>query len=145
MYQLAKLKMLQFYHDLLDKFFDRRDFELIQMDTDSLYMALSGKDLDDLVKPGLKEEYQRVMVEFLTRVEKDPRSKRTPGLFKKEFEGTRMIALTSKCYYANNESDECAPKKQQKISSKGVKKIKIRKLGRTTKPRFLVIRTWPIM
>ena len=34
-YQLAKLRMLEFYYDFLDKFCDRRDFELIQMDTDS--------------------------------------------------------------------------------------------------------------
>ena len=32
-YQLAKLRMLEFYYDFLDKFCDRRDFELIQMDT----------------------------------------------------------------------------------------------------------------
>ena len=39
-YQLAKLRMLKFYYDCLDYFVDRRDFELIQMDTDSLYFAL---------------------------------------------------------------------------------------------------------
>ena len=44
-YQLAKLRMLEFYYDFLDKFCDRRDFELIQMDTDSFYMALSANDL----------------------------------------------------------------------------------------------------
>ena len=35
-YQLAKLRMLEFYYDFLDYDFDRRDFELLQMDTDSL-------------------------------------------------------------------------------------------------------------
>lgn len=34
-YQLAKLRMLQFYYDILDRYFHRRDFKLIQMDTDS--------------------------------------------------------------------------------------------------------------
>jgi len=38
-YQLAKLKILEFYHDFLDHFIDHQDFELIQMDTDSLYSA----------------------------------------------------------------------------------------------------------
>ena len=38
--QLANLRMLRFYYDCLDYFLDRRDFELIQMDTDSLYFAL---------------------------------------------------------------------------------------------------------
>ena len=42
-YQLAKLRMLEFYYDFLDKFIDRRDFELIQMDTDSNYMAIAGE------------------------------------------------------------------------------------------------------
>ena len=44
-YQMAKLRMLQFYYDFLDRYLDRRDFELIQMDTDSNYMAISGKTL----------------------------------------------------------------------------------------------------
>ena len=34
-YQLAKLRILDVYHDFLDRFVDRKDFELIQMDTDS--------------------------------------------------------------------------------------------------------------
>ena len=38
--QMAKLWVLQFYYDCLDKFLDRRDFQLIQIDTDSLYFGL---------------------------------------------------------------------------------------------------------
>ena len=57
-YQLAKLRMLEFYYDFLDKFCDRRDFELIQMDTDSFYMALSANDFDDIIKPEMKELYK---------------------------------------------------------------------------------------
>ena len=34
-FQLAKPRMLEFYYDFLDRFVDRKDFELIQMDTDS--------------------------------------------------------------------------------------------------------------
>ena len=47
-YQLAKLRILDLYHDFhdfLDHFVDRKDFELIQMDTDSLYFALSANKL----------------------------------------------------------------------------------------------------
>ena len=50
-YQLAKLRMLEFYYDFLDRYVDRRDFELIQMDTDSNYMAISGDKLEDLILP----------------------------------------------------------------------------------------------
>ena len=49
-YQLAKLRMLQFYYDFLDHYLDRRDYELIQMDTDSMYFALSYKILEEAVK-----------------------------------------------------------------------------------------------
>ena len=57
-YQLAKLRMLEFYYDFLDKFCDRRDFELIQMDIDSFYMALSANDFDEIIKPEMKELYK---------------------------------------------------------------------------------------
>ena len=50
-YQLAKLRMLEFYYDFLDRYFDRRDFELIQMDTDSNYIAISAERLEDIVRP----------------------------------------------------------------------------------------------
>ena len=55
-YQLAKLRMLQFYYPygFLDYFLDRRDYELIQMDTDSMYLALSYDNLEESVKPELR-------------------------------------------------------------------------------------------
>lgn len=49
-YQLAKLRMLEFYDDFLDGYFNRRDFELIQMDTDSNYMTISSERLEDIVE-----------------------------------------------------------------------------------------------
>ena len=111
-YQLAKLRMLEFYYDFVDKFCDRRDFEVIQMDTDSLYMALSANDFDDIIKPDLKELYKDEKPNWLVT---DEYSKRVPGLFKPEFKGKRMIALTSKCYFADN-GKESIPK----FSCKGV-------------------------
>ena len=45
-YQLAKLRMLEFYYDFLNRYEDRRDFEIsMYMDTDSLYFAISGEEL----------------------------------------------------------------------------------------------------
>ena len=52
-YQLAKMRMLEFYYDFLDKYFDRSDFELIQMDTDSNYIVISGDSLEEIVRPEL--------------------------------------------------------------------------------------------
>ena len=114
-YQLAKLRMLEFYYDFLDKYVDRRDFELIQMDTDSMYMALSAENLDDIVKPSLQDKYiNGGKEEFLST---STYHDRTPGLFKDEFKGTRMIALTSKCYYSENQDVMKA-----KFSCKGISK-----------------------
>ena len=106
--------MLEFYYDFLDYYFDRRDFELLQMDTDSLYIACSGKNIDDLVKLELREEYHNERkAKFLST---SKYRGRTPGLFKEEFRGTRMISLTSKCYYAEDE------KSRTKFSHKGLSK-----------------------
>ena len=111
-YQLAKLRMLEFYYDFLDKFCDRRDFELIQMDTDSFYMALSANDFDDIIKPDLKELYKDEKKKWLVT---DEYSKRVPGLFKPEFKGKRMIALTSKCYFADNGASQAGAKLRETI------------------------------
>ena len=56
-YSYAKLRMLQFYYDFLDKFIDRQDFEYVEMDTDSAYVALAGKSLEELVKPHLRGQF----------------------------------------------------------------------------------------
>jgi len=113
-YQLAKLRMLEFYYDFLDRYFDRRDFELIQMDTDSFYMAISGDRLEDIVRPEQKQEFEAEKNQWLSW---DKWSGRTPGLFKLECEGSRMIALCSKCYYIDEAEGE-----KKKFSTKGMSK-----------------------
>ena len=57
-YQLAKLRMLQFYYEFLDYYLDRRDFELIQMDTDSMYFALAHDKFEDAIKPGYRAQFK---------------------------------------------------------------------------------------
>ena len=57
-YQLTKLRMLEFYYDFLDKYFNRQDFELCYMDTDSFYLAMSGDSLDEIVNPEMKQAYE---------------------------------------------------------------------------------------
>ena len=110
-YQLAKLRMLEFYYDFLDRYFDRKDFELLQMDTDSNYLAISGKKLEDIVRPELKAEFEAQKKNWLAW---DKKSSRTPGLFKLECEGDRMIALCSKCYYIDDRGEK------KKFSTKGM-------------------------
>ena len=84
--------MLEFYYDFLARYFDRRAFELIQMDTDSNYMAISADQVEDIVKPELREQFDAKKKEWLAW---DKWSRRTPGLFKLECEGDGMIALCS--------------------------------------------------
>ena len=133
-YQLAKLQMLEFYYDFLDRYFDRRDFELIQMDTDSNYMAISAEKLEDIVKPELQTEFEAKKQEWLAW---DKWSSRTPGLFKLECEGSRMIALFSKCYFVDEPEGE-------KISSarKGCQRNRTRSRSSVSGQLWTAARTW---
>jgi hypothetical protein len=117
-YQLAKLRMLQFYYDCLDKYVDRSDFQYIEMDTDSAYLALSGDKLEDVIKPHMKEEYEKDKYNWFpneTTKELKAYNKRTPGLFKVEFEGKSMYAMCSKLYFVEGEN-------YNKYSCKGIQK-----------------------
>ena len=151
-YGYAKLRMLQFYYDFLDKYLDRRDFEYIEMDTDSAYIALSGPNIESLVRPELKQNFYREWDQWLPAeacdmhreewikskltsqmwspaqccVEKKKYDKRTPGLFKVEWKGQGMAALCSKTYFGWGEEGE-------KISSKGVN----RRHTELTRARYL--------
>ena len=69
---------------------DRRDCELIQMDTDSMYFALSYDTLEEAVKPELLKEFKREKTQWLSW---EKWSNKEPGLFKLEKKGTRAIAL----------------------------------------------------
>ena len=126
-YQLAKLRMLEFYYDSVDKFCDRRDFELIQMDTDSFYMALSAGDFDEIIRPELKELYKDEKPKWLVT---DDYSKRVPGLFKPEFKGKRMIALTSKCYFADNGDSKAGAKLRAGASQESIPKFSCKGVNR---------------
>jgi hypothetical protein len=97
--QLGKLRMLEFYFDFMDVYCDRSDFEYIEMDTDSAYMAISGPTLLHIIRPSMLAMYERGIHGFchVHEVEADtlyhwfPREccsehakldKRCPGLFK---------------------------------------------------------------
>ena len=91
----------------------RQGFELCYMDTDSFYLAISGDSLEEIVKPGMRQEYEADKKNCLAR---DKFSERTPGLFKLEFVGTRGVRLTAKCYLVQIEAEK------NKFSCKGVSK-----------------------
>ncbi|KAJ8017821.1 Krueppel-related zinc finger protein 1 [Holothuria leucospilota] len=117
-YQYAKLRMLEFYYDFLDKYFDRQYWEYVEMDTDSAYIAIAAEKLDDLVKPELKEVYYKEKHHWFPRTDTEEHKrydKRTPGLFKVEWEGDGIVALNSKMYY-------CYGGMKDKFSCKGINK-----------------------
>ena len=55
-YNYAKLRMLEIYYDFMARFFDKRDFQYCEMDTDSAYIAFSSADWLMLMKPGLRKQ-----------------------------------------------------------------------------------------
>ena len=77
-------------------------------------------NIEDLIKPELKEQFEQIKHNwFVTPL--TPQGKRTPGLFKVEFKGDKMIKLCSKSYCAecfNTEEDHG----EVKFSMKGVNK-----------------------
>ena len=116
----AKLRMLEFYYDCVDKYLSREDFIYCEMDTDSAYMAISGDSFEALIKPELREEFETDKHNwFVTPLA--PQGKRTPGLFKVEFKGDKIISLCSKSYCTKKFASDSSPG-QVKFSMKGVNK-----------------------
>ena len=114
----AKLRMLEVYYKLLFKFLDHNLFEEIEMDTDSLYLALGRPTLVDCIHPDRKRKWEELRANdcrddfeadsignFLPRTccqKHAIHDKRTQGLFKTEFRATEMVALCSKTYCCTN-------------------------------------------
>ena len=95
--QNAKLRMLELYYNFFTRFCDVNKFEELEMDTDSLYLALAEKDLEDCIRPEMRAEWQNMqsndcvdnftadaVAKFLPRaccVKHKQHEKREPGLF----------------------------------------------------------------
>ena len=130
--QLAKLRLLEFTFDALDFYVERKKYQLAQCDTDSLYFGISHNTLLACVKPHLKkrfvdliyrncndEKFEANGFNFFPRDCCPRHSKydsRTPGLFKLESSGIKMLSLCSKTYCLVQRDDNF------KISCKGVSK-----------------------
>lgn len=130
-YQLAKLRMLEFYYDCIDYYFDRSDFQYLEMDTYSAYIAFSNEQpFENSIKPHLQEHFNQHKYEWFPRDDTKENAafdKRTPGLFKEEWRGDAMVSLASKNYYCylperwvNEKGEEEGYK--DKASAKGVQK-----------------------
>ena len=107
--QYAKLRMLELYYNFSERFCDVNKFEELEMDTDSLYLALSEKELHDCIREESKVEWEIMGTEdckddftanettnFFPKTcctAQKKQYKRDPGLFKEEFRFTKMLCL----------------------------------------------------
>ena len=119
--QYAKLRMLELYFNFFERFCDVNKFEELAMDTDSLYLAVSEKDLYDCIREESKVEWELMRTEdckddftpnattnFFRRTcctKHKKHDKREPGYFKEDFRCTERLCLCSKtycCYESNS-------------------------------------------
>ena len=109
--------MLELYHNFFKDFCDTDKYEELEMDTDSLYLALSEESLEDVILPEKRVESNQLdskdctdnltadaTANFFSRTccnSHKKHNKREPGLFKEEFRCAEMLCLCSKtnfCY-----------------------------------------------
>ena len=138
--QYAKLRMLELYYNFITRFRDVNKFEELEMDTDSLYLALAEKELEDCIRPEMRTEWQRLrsndcvdnfttdaVANFLPRtccVKQKQHDKREPGQFKEEFRCTEMLCLCSETYCCYDVTSI-----KLKFSSKGLNKRVLEESG----------------
>ena len=132
--------MLELYYNFFDRFCDVDKFEELEMDTDSLYLALAHENLYDCIRPAKKQEWEALRKQdcndsfqadaiqnFFPRTccsKHKKHDKREPGLFKEEFRCTEMICLCSKTYCCYDAQSD-----KYKFSSKGLNKRTLEENG----------------
>ena len=138
--QYAKLRMLELNYNFSKEFCNDDMYEEMEMDTDSLYLALAENILYDCIQEDKKEVWEFLRSEdcndtFVadssgnffpcTCFEKHKKhDKREPGLFKEEFHCTEMFCLCSKTYCCCDAKSD-----KYKFSSKGLNKRTIEDCG----------------
>ena len=88
----AKLRMLKFYYDCVDKYLSHEDFIYCEMDTDPVYMTMSGDSFEELIKPELREEFEKDKHNwFVTPLA--PQGKRHPDFSKSNLKVTKSLVF----------------------------------------------------
>ena len=130
-YSYAKLNLICFW-EFINKYLQNDCYEIMEIDTDSFYMALARDTIDECVKPELQKEWETEKYKFLTlqddtlmqfnghTISRKQYDKRTPGKYKEEFNGIGMVCLNSKVYHIW--AEEVDGKIITKTSCKGVQK-----------------------
>ena len=63
--QYAKLRMLELYYNFFKKFCDTEKNEELEMDTDSLYLAPSEENLEDIILPEDRNQWKQYVREIV--------------------------------------------------------------------------------
>ena len=132
--------MLELYYNFFKKFCDTDKYEELEMDTDSLYLALSEEILEDVILPEKRAEWDQLRSRdcndnFTANATDNffPRTccnvhkkhdKREPGLFKEEFRCAEILCLCSKTYCRYDKQTN-----KHKFSSKGLNKRTLDECG----------------
>ena len=138
--QYAKLRVLELYYNFFKKFCDTEKYEEPEMDTNSLYLALSEGNSEDIFLPEKRNEWKAIRSRdctdsftanatgsFFPRTccsAHKKHDKREPGLFKEEFMCTKMLCLCSKTYCCYDRKSN-----RYKFSSKGLNKRTLEDCG----------------
>ena len=138
--QYTKLRLLELYYNLFKNFCDTEKYEELKMDTDSLCLAMSEENVEDIILPEKRNEWEAIRSRDRTdsftanaTVNIFPRTccsahkkhdKREPGLFIEEFRCSRMLCLCSKTYCCYDRKSN-----KYKFSSKGLKKRTLEDCG----------------
>ena len=113
--EYAQLRMLELYYNFLKSFCDTEKYEEPEMDTDSVYLALSEENLEDIILPEKRNEWEAIRSRdcthsftanatgnFFSRTwcsAHKKHDKREPGLLKGKIWYSQMLCLYSKTYY----------------------------------------------
>ena len=131
--QYAKLRMLEVYYNFFTKLCITGKYEEIEMDTDSLYLALANIKMCDCKRSEKRQEWEMLrsmdcndsftadaFSHFFPRTccaKHRKQNKRELGLFKEEFRCTEYLYLCSKTYCCYDSVNS-----KFKFSSKGLNK-----------------------
>ena len=138
--QYVKLRLLELYYNFFKKFCDTEKYEELEIDTDSLYLALSEENLEDNILPEKRSEWEAIRLRGCTDsftanatgnlfrrkccTAHKKHNKREPGPFKDEFKCSEMLCLCSKAYCCYDRKSN-----KYKFGSKGLNQRNLEDCG----------------
>ena len=91
-YSYAKLSLLTFW-EFINKYLVNDLYQLMECDTDSLYIAIARDTLEECVKPELIKEFHRVKNEFLASQDETPIKFKEHYIPRKQYEKRTQVYI----------------------------------------------------